>query len=111
MTTFRTLIFFTLLFLVSGGFALDSATTSQNLPRSISPEASEAKQEPVVVPDIDYLAINQEIKDLLDSRISHTGSRVKRLLNLHDLLFSEHGLAIKYSSAATKTAQQTWTPT
>jgi tetratricopeptide (TPR) repeat protein len=105
MATLRLFLLFTLFFLTSTGFALNSKTITDNLPPSISPET---KQEPVVIPDIEQLAINQEIKELLDRKISQSGSPVKRLGNLHNLLFSKNGLAIKYNSGATKTAQETF---
>jgi Flp pilus assembly protein TadD len=108
MTALRVPVLLFLISLISDGFALDYESSGQYHSSSISQEQSEAKQESFVVPDIEQLAINQEIRDLLDSRIRHSGNRLTRVKKLHQLLFSENGLAIQYSSSATKTAQETF---
>ncbi len=60
------------------------------------------------LPDIDILAINNEIKNLLDRSISNIDSKRFRAVELHRLLFKPMFLGIAYDYESTLTAQQTF---
>lgn len=58
--------------------------------------------------DVDVLAINDEVKTLLDTYIKPVHGQVERVEALHMLLFHDDFLGIDYDSAYTKTAQETY---
>lgn len=58
--------------------------------------------------DVDVLAINQEIKDILDREIRPIRSKTHRAVQLHTLMFASDKWDINYSSDRTYTAQQTF---
>ncbi len=58
--------------------------------------------------NIDILAIDDDIKALLDREIRPIRDPVDRAVQLHDLMFNSHRLNIKYSLQDTLTANQTF---
>ena len=58
--------------------------------------------------DIDILAINQEIKDILDNEIRPISNKTHRAILLHNLMFASDKWNIDYSPNNTYTAQQTY---
>ena len=58
--------------------------------------------------DVDVLAINDEVKALLDTYVKPVRGQVDRVEALHMLLFHDDFLGIDYDSTNTKTAQETF---
>lgn len=61
-----------------------------------------------IIDDVDLLAIDSEITALLDKRIRPIRSKAEKTIALHDLLFGEDELNIRYDFKATHSAQQTF---
>ncbi|PCK09542.1 MAG: hypothetical protein COA42_03245 [Alteromonadaceae bacterium] len=60
------------------------------------------------VPEVDLLALDDKIKELLDTHIRPIERKSARVEQLHQLLFDSQYLNIGYEFSATKTAQQTF---
>lgn len=60
------------------------------------------------VADVDLLAINDDIKTLLDQHIAPISSGRDKTFELHRLLFKSFYLGIRYEYGKTKTAQETF---
>lgn len=62
----------------------------------------------VVIPQTDVLALNDEIKQTLDTTIQKRWSRNRKFSTLRDLLFKEDARNIQYEANTTGTAIETW---
>ena len=64
--------------------------------------------DPFAIADVDMLAINETVKQLLDENVKHIRHKELRTKFLHKYLFTEEGLNIQYSEDVTLTAQETF---
>lgn len=87
--------------------AIAFAATASSVTTTAQVNARESTPTPIV-DDIDLLAINDEIKALLDKRIRPIKTKVSKTKALHELLFDENEQHIRYDFKATHTAQQTF---
>ncbi len=86
------------------------ASYAQSANELTQPQLSKTS-EALILPNIDdvnLLALSRNIKELLDDKISVIANKPKRVRALHQLLFGENQVNIRYESATTKTAQETF---
>lgn len=60
------------------------------------------------LPDVEFLAIDDKVKALLDQHVRPARDKARRAEKLHDFLFTEEGLDIQYDADFTRTAQETF---
>jgi len=91
-------------------FGFDSATAQQLL---VTP-TPQGRELPLSLdnlpdaPDVDLLALNDDIKATLDRHLGRIESKRELAHELHRLLFKPYYLGITYNFSKTKTAQQTF---
>lgn len=61
-----------------------------------------------VIDDVDLLAIDAPIQELLDRSLGHIRQKYDLTFALHDLLYSRNFLGIGYDNTATRSAQETF---
>lgn len=81
----------------------DNVSPQKALPDKVIDEGGNVRIE-----DVDVLALNNEIKALLDEKIKRLPTKRQRLLALHELLYSPEQYNIRYNAYTTASATETF---
>ncbi len=82
--------------------------TSASVLASPSSEPGSGANTTINVPEYDVLALDDNIRSILDQEIQNLPTKIQKLGKLHKLLYSAERHHIKYDSSSTKTALDTF---
>ncbi len=82
--------------------------TSASVLASSSSQPRSAANAKINVPEVNVLALDDNIRSILDQEIRQLPTKIQKLSRLHKLLYSAEQHHIKYNSSSTKTALDTF---